>query len=330
MTYKFNLIAKRLPIILKVFFIVGFLPSYLLGRYIRSLLKDKKNLFVKKRPLKEFIYVCFILFFLFPIWFLGLISALVVVANIFLNNKITFNDSTNRPAYVPPQPNIKVDEIFTLTNEERVKVGLKTFRLNGKLNQAALERAKKIIEFDEFAHEATKSGLTYVEAIGQANYWNVTKGENLAEGYFSSSQVVAGWMRSKGHRENILNPEFQDIGIATHEGDLTGRKTIVVVQLFGGYESPNYSKADIDSWKNLRSNLISVLPSWERTRSFGSQYENNKTDYERIIALISQRINISNRIIARMEANQYFTAEEKNLIELDKALAQEGENLVNK
>lgn len=323
-------LTKKLLKPLRFFWVIGFLPFVLLIKYIRSALRDKKDLFTRKRPLKEFLYVSFLLFFLFPLWFLGYVSALIVLDAVFLNNKITSNDTAFRPSYKPPQANIKADEIFELTNGERVKAGLKPLRRNEKLDQAALERAQKIIEFGEFSHEATKSGVTYIDAIGQANYWNTTKGENLAEGQFSSSQVMVGWMGSNAHRENILNPQFQDIGVATYEGKLNGRKSIVSVQLFGGYVPPNYSQADIDSWKSARTGLINYLPSWENARSFGSQYENNKSDYERIISIFKQRIDIANRIIPRMEANQYFTSDENKLIELDKALYQEAENLANK
>ena len=323
-------LAKKISQPLKVLFIVGFLPFVLLIKYIRSALKDKRDLFTRKRPLKEFLYVSFLLFILFPLWFLGLISGLIVIDAVFSDNKITSNDNTYSQPYIQPKANIKADEIFALTNEERVKAKLKPLRRNEKLDQAALERAQKIIEFGEFSHEATKSGVTYIDAIGQANYWNTTKGENLAEGQFSSSQVVVGWMGSKAHRENILNSQFQDIGVATYEGKLNGRKSIVSVQLFGGYVPPHYSQADIDSWKSARASLINYLPSWENARSFGSQYENNKSDYERIISIFKQRIDIANRVISRMESNQYFSSEENRLIESDKALYQEAENLANK
>lgn len=249
---------------------------------------------------------------------------------IFLNNRLTENNNRFNQPYIQPKANIKADEIFSLTNDERVKAGLKPLKRNDKLDVAALERAQKIIDFNEFSHEATKSGVDYVDAMGLANYWNVTEGENLAEGQFSSAQVVSAWMASKTHKENILNPQYQDIGIATYEGNLKGRHSVVTVQLFGGYIPPNYSQADIDSWKNARASLIKNLPSWENARSFGSGYENNKADYERIISIFKQRIDIANRIIPRMEANQYFTAEERKLIDLDKVLYSEAESLATK
>lgn len=40
-----------------------------------------------------------------------------------------------------------------------------------------------------------------------------TAGENIAKGYYSASSVVNGWMNSQGHRANILNPNFNKIGI---------------------------------------------------------------------------------------------------------------------
>jgi uncharacterized protein YkwD len=53
------------------------------------------------------------------------------------------------------------------------------------------------------------------DRIRAAGYQPSTWGENVAAGYTSASSVVAGWMGSSGHRANILNPAFTEIGVAS-------------------------------------------------------------------------------------------------------------------
>jgi uncharacterized protein YkwD len=53
------------------------------------------------------------------------------------------------------------------------------------------------------------------DRIARAGYSASTWGENVAAGYPSASSVVDGWMGSSGHRQNILNPAFTHIGVAS-------------------------------------------------------------------------------------------------------------------
>ena len=65
-------------------------------------------------------------------------------------------------------------------------------------------------------------------------YEYVVVGENLALGNFGGDQdVVEAWMNSPGHRANILNPKYQEIGIAVGQGKFEGHNTWIAVQSFG-------------------------------------------------------------------------------------------------
>lgn len=55
-------------------------------------------------------------------------------------------------------------------------------------------------------------------ALDGAGVFYQTAGENIAVGYKTPEQVVAGWMNSEGHRKNILNPKFTAIGVGYLEG----------------------------------------------------------------------------------------------------------------
>ena len=68
----------------------------------------------------------------------------------------------------------------------------------------------------------------------RSNYPYLAAGENLALGDFkNANELVAAWMASPGHRANILNGVYRDIGVATGFDAFEGRKTIIVVQIFG-------------------------------------------------------------------------------------------------
>jgi hypothetical protein len=84
-----------------------------------------------------------------------------------------------------------------------------------------------------FAHESP-SGKTIGDLADEYGYGYIAVGENLALGGFTSSKdVVDAWMKSPGHRANILSPSFTEIGIAAGRGMYKGAMEWIVVQEFG-------------------------------------------------------------------------------------------------
>jgi len=99
--------------------------------------------------------------------------------------------------------------------------------------KAALIKAKDMLMHDYFSHtspDGNKSG----ELVTAAGYAYRMVGENIAYGdYTDSAQLVGSWMKSPGHRANILEQRYTDIGVAVLFGEFNGRNVWVGVQIFG-------------------------------------------------------------------------------------------------
>jgi len=123
------------------------------------------------------------------------------------------------------------------TNEERVAGGLGNLALNSKLNSAAQTKADDMATRDYWSHNTPDGEQPWVFISG-AGYSYQTAGENLAYGFDNSTEAVIGWMNSPGHKANIMNTSYVDVGFgianaANYQG--TGPQTIVVAM----YGSPH-------------------------------------------------------------------------------------------
>lgn len=124
------------------------------------------------------------------------------------------------------------DELLILTNQKRQEIGLSALTMNNELADAARRKASDMFSKNYWAHIAP-DGTTPWYFIKSAGYEYVYAGENLARGFYSSSDVINAWMASPSHRENMLSPNYQDIGFAIQEGNLTGDDTVLVVEELG-------------------------------------------------------------------------------------------------
>jgi hypothetical protein len=112
-------------------------------------------------------------------------------------------------------------------------VGLSPLATNPKLNESAQLKVDDMINKQYFEHDSpTGEGVSDLGT--KAGYIYVIMGENLALGQFSSpEEVVKAWMDSPGHKENILNKKYQDIGISIKKGSYEGNEVYFAVQHFG-------------------------------------------------------------------------------------------------
>ena len=115
--------------------------------------------------------------------------------------------------------------VVELVNIERVNAGLPPLKRNDQLDLAVRGHTRDLVEDDYFAHDTmdrVNGELTFV--CGTFTRMNLyytgwsTAGENLAAGYSTPEAVVQGWMSSSGHRANILNPKFKEIGVGYYQG----------------------------------------------------------------------------------------------------------------
>ena len=127
--------------------------------------------------------------------------------------------------------NINVQDVLQDTNQERSKLGLEPLVLNEELNQAALAKAQDMFNEQYWSH-VSPDGKEPWDFIKGAGYVYKYAGENLARDFDNSEEMVVAWMNSPTHRENIVNPNFTQMGLAVVNGKLKGFNTTLVVQMF--------------------------------------------------------------------------------------------------
>ena len=127
-------------------------------------------------------------------------------------------------------PAARADESFdlrhivALTNESRHKAGLPPVVVDDRLMAAARAKLFDMLKQDYFAH-VTPDGRQPWAFLQAAGYRYQAAAENLAKGFDSEPELQQAWMKSRGHRANILNPLFTEIGVADANG--------IVVVMFG-------------------------------------------------------------------------------------------------
>ncbi|MFY4775008.1 CAP domain-containing protein [Metabacillus sp. RGM 3146] len=104
------------------------------------------------------------------------------------------------------------DQVIELTNAERKKNGLQPLKADSSLGNVAQAKSDDMEKNNYFSHTSPTYGSPFemMKKFGQ-NYQ--TAGENIAQGQQTAEEVVDAWMKSKGHRENIMKSEFTNIGI---------------------------------------------------------------------------------------------------------------------
>ncbi len=129
--------------------------------------------------------------------------------------------------------NLNAKTIIQLTNQERAKENAVTLKENALLNKAAESKIDDMFAQQYFEH-ISPTGKGPADIIEKTGYTYIVVGENLAEGGFeSNAELMAGWMNSPGHRENILNAKYREIGVAVRQGTYKGAKVWMAVQEFG-------------------------------------------------------------------------------------------------
>lgn len=103
-------------------------------------------------------------------------------------------------------------EVIRLVNAERNKAGLGALKHNWQLSRVARFKSEDMRDKKYFSHTSPTYGSPF-EMIRNFGISYKTAGENIARGYADPKTVVDGWMNSSGHRANILNSGFKEIGV---------------------------------------------------------------------------------------------------------------------
>jgi uncharacterized protein YkwD len=123
-------------------------------------------------------------------------------------------------------------DVFTETNLARQANGLPVLRRDTRLDAAATGWAQVIEAANTLEHELP-GHPTVAQRIAAQGYHFQIFGENLAYGYPTAHEVVGAWLNSPGHRANLLNPNFRDLGVGAPVRDTPVGPEIWVAQDFG-------------------------------------------------------------------------------------------------
>lgn len=123
----------------------------------------------------------------------------------------------DKPETEQPEENnwsVFAQQVLELVNEERAKAGAAPLKMNVKAVQAAEIRAEEIVT--SFSH-TRPNGSNFATALTESGVNFKTAGENIAWGQKTPQEVMNAWMNSQGHRANILNTAFTEIGIGVYQ-----------------------------------------------------------------------------------------------------------------
>lgn len=165
---------------------------------------------------------------------------------------------------------------------------------NATLDDIATLRLDDMFAKQYFAHVGPQgeSAVTVASSVG---YQYIALGENLALGsYAGDAGVVAAWMASPGHRANILDPHYTQIGVAAREGEFNGAETWIAVQVFGRPASACPSPdANLKTSIDLSEDQLNVMEGELQTEKSsidamspqsGPSYNAQVGDYNNLVA----------------------------------------------
>ncbi len=124
--------------------------------------------------------------------------------------------------------------IINATNAARMQNGnLPALATNPELSASSESKVDDMFIGQYFEH-VSPSGISVAELTTTAGYEYIVVGENLALGNFLTEQaIVDAWMASPGHRANILNDRYTEIGVSVKKGIYEGQEVFIAVQHFG-------------------------------------------------------------------------------------------------
>jgi len=237
----------------------------------------------------------------FPDWYSRIFSGL----SQFKEESIpSFTEKIEQKIFTPPpleaekeapQSHLTVEGVIAWTNIQRAKEGLPLLEESALLGEMAQAKVDDMFSQQYFAHESPL-GAEVGDLAEDFNYRFIIIGENLALGNFQDDQVlVQGWMDSPGHRENILNDRYSEIGVAVGRGVFNGAETWLAVQHFALPLSA-CPQPDAELKEEIESNQAQIddllLTLIETEKELKSLRRGNRTAY-------NQKVDEYNSLVSR-------------------------------
>jgi len=223
------------------------------------------------------------------------------------------------------KPRIDKSKFIDLLNQKRQEKGSSELKYHPKLDKSAEFRGEAILKYEDFEQKR----YSMESSMSDARYWNTYWWEVSIQGYYEAEELIEDYLERdfSEAKETWFDQKFDDIGIAEVQGELNGCPTQMIVIHVAGYVPATYEKNIVDSWRASIDNLNSIIPSWENAKGKGWM---NEDDLNRLINLLYQEKTIALRILTKMDARQWLTTEDDNLINDYNKMSQESASLANK
>jgi uncharacterized protein YkwD len=117
-------------------------------------------------------------------------------------------------------PAVLRSAVVCLVNRQRTAHRLPPLYASPLLNRSAQDWTSAMVSTDQFTH-----GANFAGRISAAGYIWRSAGENIATGYATPRAVVRAWMSSPGHCQNILNPNYRNVGTGISPHSVKGWAT---------------------------------------------------------------------------------------------------------
>lgn len=144
-----------------------------------------------------------------------------------LSEIISANPQFPNPALIYPGDKVTVPlftatksveyQVVKLVNQERAKNGLKPLAVNWQLSRVARYKCNDMRDKGYFSHTSPTYGSPF-DMMKSFRITYSTAGENIAAGQTTAESVMTSWMNSPGHRQNILSPNYTEIGVGYSTG----------------------------------------------------------------------------------------------------------------
>jgi hypothetical protein len=159
----------------------------------------------------------------------------------------------------------------------------------------------------QYFEHISPSGKGPADVVTAAGYSYILVGENLAEGDFrTNAELLTGWMNSPGHRANIINPRYTEIGAAARKGTYQGQVVWMAVQEFGR-PSSDCPKVD-EALKDKIAQNESQIKAWQAELASANahmselQAAGNTAEYNAAVGPYNALVNQTNALITQSKA----------------------------
>ena len=146
------------------------------------------------------------------------------------NEFVSHRASQATHAKEPEVSDIDIHELWTGTNSYRNAAGANSVSQSPHISETAKAKCEDMVNKNYWSH-TSPDGTKFWDIMKNKGISYSEAGENLAQGHTSATSILASWMGSQTHKDNLLKPEYQEVGFAVCKSsnfNNNGVKLIVV------------------------------------------------------------------------------------------------------